>query len=210
MLSPKPSTVSTKPRSSIGADRGGHSRLSSSRRWSGWTGSTIAGCWSPSQHPASRSRGTLLCHDGATRHGGVTQTKQPPQTRGGSVSTTTTTTGDTSAVTLYAFNAVASDDGTLKQLFSPLRAGTWPSTYHSIAVPVVADGKVFVASNNRLLIFGATPLTCPPGEGWIEKGNAYQCTPIPACPASCRFGCLIDNVPPGPIRFICKIYGKIP
>ena len=26
-------------------------------------------------HPASRSRGTLLCHDGATRHGGVTQTK---------------------------------------------------------------------------------------------------------------------------------------
>ena len=48
MLSPKPSTVSTKPRSSIGADHGGHSRLSSSRRWSGWTGSTIAGCWSPS------------------------------------------------------------------------------------------------------------------------------------------------------------------
>jgi transposase InsO family protein len=34
------------------------------------------------QHPASRSRGTLLCHDGATRHGGVTQTKQPPANPG--------------------------------------------------------------------------------------------------------------------------------
>ncbi len=47
-LSPEPSTVSTKPRPSIGAGHGGHSRLSSSRRWSGWTGSTIAGCSSPS------------------------------------------------------------------------------------------------------------------------------------------------------------------
>jgi hypothetical protein len=125
------------------------------------------------------------------------------------VATTPTTTAGTSAVTLYAFDAVASD-GTLKQLFLPLPAGTWPSNYHSIAVPVVADGKVFVASNNQLFIFGATPLACPPGEGWIEKGNGYQCIPIPVCPASCRFGCLIDNVPPGPIRFICKIYGKIP
>src|ERR1700729_4219371 len=34
------------------------------------------------QHPASRSRGTLLCHDRATRHGGVTQTKQPPANPG--------------------------------------------------------------------------------------------------------------------------------
>src|SRR5271154_5996280 len=34
------------------------------------------------QHPAGRSRGTLLCRDGATRHGGVTQTKQPPANPG--------------------------------------------------------------------------------------------------------------------------------
>src|SRR5271169_169127 len=34
------------------------------------------------QHPAGRSRGTLLCHDGATRHGGVTQTKRPPANPG--------------------------------------------------------------------------------------------------------------------------------
>src|ERR1700677_3876116 len=48
MLSPRPSTVSTRPRSSTAAGPGGRSRLSSSRRWNGWTGSIIAGCWSPS------------------------------------------------------------------------------------------------------------------------------------------------------------------
>jgi hypothetical protein len=122
---------------------------------------------------------------------------------------TTPINEQTSAVTLYAFNAVASD-GTLEQLFPPLPAGTWPSNYHSIAVPVVADGKVFVASNNQLFIFGAAPLPCPRGEGWVENGNGFQCISIPACPPTCRSGCLIDNVPPGPIRFICKIYGKIP
>lgn len=40
--------VSTRPRSSTGAGRGGASRPSSSRRWNGSTGSTIAGCLSPS------------------------------------------------------------------------------------------------------------------------------------------------------------------
>ena len=46
MLWPRPSTVSTRPRSSIDVGRGGRSRPSSSRRWNGSTGSTIAGCWS--------------------------------------------------------------------------------------------------------------------------------------------------------------------
>ena len=45
---PKRSTVSTRPNSSIDARHGARSRPSSSRRWNGWTGSTIAGCWSPS------------------------------------------------------------------------------------------------------------------------------------------------------------------
>ena len=40
--------ASTRPRSSIGADRGGRSKPSSSRRWNGWTGSTTGGSWSPS------------------------------------------------------------------------------------------------------------------------------------------------------------------
>src|SRR6202453_3780537 len=47
-LSPKPSTVSTRPRGSIGADHGAASRPSSSRRWNGATGSTTGGSWSPS------------------------------------------------------------------------------------------------------------------------------------------------------------------
>jgi hypothetical protein len=125
------------------------------------------------------------------------------------VASTPSTKPEFQDVTLYAFDAAARN-GTLQPLFPPLRAGTWPINYHTIAVPVVADGKVFVGSNNQLIIFGAAPLTCPPGEGWIEKGNGYQCIPIPACPAACRDGCLIDNVPPGPVRFICKIFGKIP
>jgi hypothetical protein len=116
------------------------------------------------------------------------------------------------AVSLYAFNAAASD-GTLQQLFPPLPAGTWAWDHQPNIVPVVANGKVFVASNNELYIFGATPTSsiCPPGEGWIENGNGYQCISIPACPAACRgYGCLIDNVPPGPVRFICKLAnGKI-
>ena len=48
MLSPRRSTVSTKPRSSIDGDRGGRSKPSSSQRWNGWTGSTTGGSWSPS------------------------------------------------------------------------------------------------------------------------------------------------------------------
>jgi transposase InsO family protein len=44
----EPSTGSTRPRSSIDAVRGAPSRPSSSPRWNGSTGSTTAGCWSPS------------------------------------------------------------------------------------------------------------------------------------------------------------------
>src|SRR5882757_10535437 len=61
MLWPRPSTVSTKPRSSIGAGRGGRSTPSSSQRWNGSIGSTIAGCWSPSatsRRPRPRSTTT--------------------------------------------------------------------------------------------------------------------------------------------------------
>src|SRR5712691_2365081 len=64
MLWPRPSTVSTRPRSSIGAGRGGRSKPSSSRRWNGSSGSTIAGCWSPSaisRRPRPRSTTTPRC-----------------------------------------------------------------------------------------------------------------------------------------------------
>src|SRR6202035_895249 len=60
-LSPKPSTASTRPRSSICVDHGAHARPSSSPRSNGSTGSTIAGCWNPSatsRRPKPRSATT--------------------------------------------------------------------------------------------------------------------------------------------------------
>jgi hypothetical protein len=72
----------------------------------------------------------------------------------------------TTAVTLYAFNAAASSDGTLPQLFSAA-AGSWPNTDgNANIVPVVANGKVYVASaykdtsgntRGQLAIFGVVP-----------------------------------------------------
>jgi len=54
-------------------------------------------------------------------------------------------------VLLYAFNAA---NGSL--LFSA-NAGTWPIPGNANIVPVVANGRVFVASNQQLAIFG--PIT---------------------------------------------------
>ena len=51
-------------------------------------------------------------------------------------------------VLLYAFNAA---NGSL--LFSAT-AGTWPNPGNANIVPVVANGQVFVASNQQLAIFG--------------------------------------------------------
>ena len=45
---PKPSTASTRPRSSIGGARGDPSKPSNTRHWNGSTGSTTSGCSSPS------------------------------------------------------------------------------------------------------------------------------------------------------------------
>ena len=41
-------TINGLYKAEVGAGHGGRSRLSSSRRWNGWTGSTIAGYSSPS------------------------------------------------------------------------------------------------------------------------------------------------------------------
>src|SRR5690606_3382305 len=56
--SPKRSTVSTRPRSFIGADHGGASKRLNSPLWNGSTGSTIDGFWSrsaTSRQPKPRS-----------------------------------------------------------------------------------------------------------------------------------------------------------
>jgi hypothetical protein len=57
------------------------------------------------------------------------------------------------AVNLYAF-AAAPSSGTLPLLFSS-QAGSWPNvTGDGDIVPVVANGQVYVASNQQLTIFG--------------------------------------------------------
>ena len=56
----------------------------------------------------------------------------------------------TNNVYLYAFDAA----NNLTQLFSAV-AGNWPNTGgNANIVPVVANGKVYVASNKKLSIFG--------------------------------------------------------
>jgi hypothetical protein len=60
-------------------------------------------------------------------------------------------------VTLYAFAATPSDE-TLTQLFSS-PAGYWPETgADADIVPVVANGKVYVAAYRSLIIFGIIPV----------------------------------------------------
>jgi hypothetical protein len=59
-----------------------------------------------------------------------------------------------SPVYLYAFNPDATTGSTMTQLFKGL-AGYWPNLGgNSNLVPVVANGQVFVASNQGLAIFG--------------------------------------------------------
>ena len=65
----------------------------------------------------------------------------------------TGTGANPTAVNLYAFGAAPSS-GTLTLLFSS-QAGSWPNTSAKAnIVPVVANGRVFVASNQQLTIFG--------------------------------------------------------
>ena len=60
---------------------------------------------------------------------------------------------NTFAVTLFAF-AAAPASGALTLLYSS-RAGAWPNAgFNANIVPVVANGHVFVASNQQLTIFG--------------------------------------------------------
>ena len=64
----------------------------------------------------------------------------------------------TSPVYLYAFNPDATTDGTtMTQLFKGV-AGNWPNLGgNANLVPVVANGRVYVASNQQLKIFGLKP-----------------------------------------------------
>jgi hypothetical protein len=66
------------------------------------------------------------------------------------------TSASTPDLTLYAFNGTAID-GSLPLLYSAV-AGTWPNlNSNANTVPVVANGRVYVASYQTLTIFGLLP-----------------------------------------------------
>ncbi|MGH6848564.1 MAG: hypothetical protein ACREC0_14380, partial [Methylocella sp.] len=88
------------------------------------------------------------------------------------------TTFSPAAIYLYAF-AAAPSSGTLPLLFSS-QAGTWTNvTANADIVPVVANGRVFVASNQQLVIFGL-------------GGGAY----VPPAAAAAKPAALNANAPP--------------
>ncbi len=63
----------------------------------------------------------------------------------------------TTFVTLYAYAAATASGGILTPLFAST-AGSWPNIMgNANIVPVVANGKVYVAANKSLTIFGILP-----------------------------------------------------
>jgi hypothetical protein len=92
------------------------------------------------------------------------------------------TSNNPALVYLYAFAALA-PTGTYMQLFSS-PAGTWPNTGgNANIVPVVANGKVYVASHNALTIFGVGgPAAKIASKATFSKA-ALQTNPV-AAPAS--------------------------
>ena len=85
----------------------------------------------------------------------------------------------TTTVTLYAFAAAVSG-GTYQQLFSS-PAGSWPySGANANIVPVVANGKVYVASYQALTIFGV-----PSAASAARVSTGGQIAPrLPASPVT--------------------------
>jgi hypothetical protein len=82
-------------------------------------------------------------------------------------------------LTLYAFAAAASG-GALKQLYtSP--AGQWPNLGgNADTVPVVANGKVYVASYKALMIFGPNGAPVGAAQAAAMMGAAGSSLPLPA------------------------------
>jgi hypothetical protein len=91
------------------------------------------------------------------------------------------------AVTLYAF-AAAPSSGTLSLLYSS-QAGTWPnpSSGNAYMVPVVANGRVFVASYQQLTIFGL-------------DGGPY----VPPAAAAAKLAALNAHAPPHEITGVLE------
>ena len=96
-------------------------------------------------------------------------------------------------VSLYAFNAVAAA-GALPKLFSGT-AGTWPAVGgNANIVPVVANGRVYVASYKQLAIFGLSPPTIAARAK--PRAAELQVAAAPAAPplAGSHFAGTIESV----------------
>ena len=88
-------------------------------------------------------------------------------------------TASAAPLMLYAFAAVPSS-GSLKQLYSGA-AGTWPNLGgNANIVPVVANGKVYVAAYKTLMIFGPNApaaVSAPAAPGPAASGAELHSRP---------------------------------
>ncbi len=98
-------------------------------------------------------------------------------------------------VTLYAFNA--NDDGTARPPLQSVAAGTWPNlNANANIVPVVANGRVYVASYQQLAIFGVSS-GAPVAPALVAQVAPQPPTPPAAVPqTSAKVTSLTDALPP--------------
>jgi hypothetical protein len=109
-------------------------------------------------------------------------------------------------ITLHAF--AASD---LTQQLVSIQAGTWRHAVNSNAdlVPTVANGKVYVASNKQLQIFGLFT-SLPSKRGAVAKPPAASEPALVACPPEVAPLAAVEGAGPGVHQFrgtVCKVTG---
>ncbi|MGB6177107.1 MAG: hypothetical protein WBF43_12405 [Methylocella sp.] len=95
--------------------------------------------------------------------------------------------GETPAILLTESNAASA-----KSVCACPSGATWNVYYGSCACN----------DTSKSLINGQCVNECPPGEGWVINAAGFSCRPIPPCPAACP-RCIVDNIEPGPPKFIC-------
>lgn len=84
----------------------------------------------------------------------------------------------TKQVVLYAFNGTPSG-GKLDELWTDI-AGSWPTGGNANLVPTVANGRVYVASYQKLMIAGLTGQ--PPFPGEVTRSNLTLSAQQPVAP----------------------------
>jgi hypothetical protein len=106
------------------------------------------------------------------------------------------------SVTLWAFDPL--------NLATPLftaTAGTWTHAVNSNAniVPTVANGKVYVASNKQLAIFGLLPPSAAAARAALKRGIATSAPDTVTCAPSARPSAVL-GVSSGAVH---QLYGKV-